>query len=151
MQSKASRAALIGAALVVAVVAFVVLRPSGDEGEGGSATTTEETTDGGGPNNGGGKAQDRASSGESETTAIEVKSGKPVDGVADISVEKGDPVSFLVRADAADHVHVHGYDEFADVAPGNPAKLEFPAELEGIFEVELEDSHVQIARLEVSP
>jgi hypothetical protein len=56
-----------------------------------------------------------------------------------------------VESDVAEHVHVHGYDVIQDIAPGRPAEFDFPAESEGLFEVELEDSAVQIAELEVSP
>jgi hypothetical protein len=56
-----------------------------------------------------------------------------------------------VTADVVDHVHLHGYDLFADVAPGQPAKLEFNAETPGRFELELEERHALIAELEVRP
>jgi hypothetical protein len=55
-----------------------------------------------------------------------------------------------VDADVADEVHVHGYDLVADVAPGSPAELTFLADIPGVFEVELESSHVELLRLEVA-
>ena len=158
MQSRGARAALIVGALIVAAVAFVVLRPpGGDEDQAASRPTTEaESIGAGGDDDEDDGRRDRTDGPprpvlEPAATEIEVQDGAPVGGVADVEVDKGDDVSLLVRADAADHVHVHGYDEFADVAPGKPAKLKFPADIEGIFEIELEDSHVQIARLEVAP
>ena len=35
-------------------------------------------------------------------------------------------VVLVVRADVADHVHLHGYDVMRDVAPGKPGRLDVP-------------------------
>ena len=67
------------------------------------------------------------------------------------TVEQGEKVAIVVGSDVADHVHLHGYDKFADVAPGKPARLVFVASIPGRFEVELEDRGLQIADLEVRP
>ena len=67
-----------------------------------------------------------------------------------VAVETGDSVRIEVSADVTDHVHLHGYDLFADVAPGSPAVIEFTADIPGIFEVELEDRHTLLFELEVS-
>ena len=66
-------------------------------------------------------------------------------------MEQGERVVLVVRSNVADHVHVHGYDLFADVAPGASARLAFRATIPGRFEIELEDRHVQIAELTVQP
>lgn len=58
---------------------------------------------------------------------------------------------FNVVADAAGTIHAHGYDYEKDVGPGNPAKFEFKASIEGIFEVELENTGVEILTLRVNP
>jgi hypothetical protein len=50
-----------------------------------------------------------------------------------------------------DHLHVHGYDLLAEVAPGKPGRVEFTADVAGVFEVELEDASLLLLRLEVSP
>ena len=63
----------------------------------------------------------------------------------------GEKVAIVVGSDVADHVHLHGYDKFADVAPGKPARLAFVASIPGRFEVELEDRGLQIADIEVRP
>ena len=65
--------------------------------------------------------------------------------------DAGDEVRFEVQSDIAEHVHVHGYDVIQDVEPGKPVVFAFPAEIEGVFEVELEDSATQIAELTVNP
>lgn len=85
------------------------------------------------------------------TVRITVRDGRPVGGIARPSVGQGERVVLVVRSNVADHVHVHGYDLFADVAPGASARLAFRATIPGRFEIELEDSHVQIAELTVQP
>jgi hypothetical protein len=66
-------------------------------------------------------------------------------------VKAGDRVRFVVQADAPEEVHVHGYDISKDVGPGQNARFNFVADLEGIFEIELENSGVQIVELVVEP
>ncbi|MBA2384839.1 MAG: hypothetical protein H0V68_09300 [Actinobacteria bacterium] len=56
-----------------------------------------------------------------------------------------------MTSDVADEVHVHGYDVHADVARGQPATIEFTADVPGRFEIELEERGLQIAELEVRP
>ncbi len=156
MQSKGSRIAVIAGAIAVAVILFLVLRPTADEGgtDGGAPVSDQASGEGDSGKPGGGSKQERAGrsgEGQSGVIEIEVKDGSPVGGVQDVEVESGDEVSLLVDSDVDDEVHVHGYDETAEVARGDPARLEFAADIEGVFEVELEESHTEIARLEVSP
>ena len=47
--------------------------------------------------------------------------------------------------------NVHGYDLTAPVTPTEPSDLEFSADIPGVFEVELEESGVKLADLEVAP
>ena len=60
-------------------------------------------------------------------------------------------VSIWILSDVADEVHVHGYDLFFLVKPGIPAELRFVAGIPGIFEVELESTHLLLFELQVSP
>ena len=80
-----------------------------------------------------------------------VAGGRPVGGIARDSVARGRAVVLRVTSDTADEVHVHGYDLTADVAPGAPATIRFTADAPGRFEVELEESGVEIGELEVRP
>jgi hypothetical protein len=89
--------------------------------------------------------------GESAATTIVVKNGEPVGGVRDLDYKAGEQVRFTVDSDVADEVHVHGYDLMKDVAAGGSVSFSFPAEIEGIFEVELEEHGEQIAELRVNP
>jgi uncharacterized cupredoxin-like copper-binding protein len=85
------------------------------------------------------------------TVTIVVRDGRVTGGIARPSVKKGEQVVLVVRSDVPDHVHLHGYDKMADVAPGKVAKLPFEATIPGRFEVELEDRGLQIAEIEVRP
>lgn len=82
---------------------------------------------------------------------IDVEGGRPARGVIDLEVRQGADVTFTVTADAAEEVHVHGYDLTALVRPDSPARFSFPAVIAGIFEIELEGSGTQIAELTVTP
>ena len=72
-----------------------------------------------------------------------------VKGRTRIKVNVGAPLRLVVTADVADEVHVHGYDLYADVAPGQPATIEFAATIPGVFEVELEGAGLELLSLEV--
>lgn len=83
------------------------------------------------------------------TAEITVKNGE-VKGPDTVDVKVGDKVTIAVTADVADHVHVHGYDKFADLEPGKQIVVRFTADLPGVWEVELEDSHTPLLELRVS-
>ena len=82
---------------------------------------------------------------------IVVRGGRPVGGIRRVTVAKNRRVILTVRADVADHVHLHGYDVMRDIAPGKPGRIDFRATIPGRFEVELEDAGLQIADLTVNP
>lgn len=88
---------------------------------------------------------------EVATLRIIFENGRVVGGLQRLTVEKGARVRIVVRADIADHVHVHGYDIMRDVGPGRPAQIAFRATLAGRFETELEERKLLIAQLEVRP
>lgn len=125
--------------VVLAVVLFVVLGDDGDDGSSDSTATT--ATQPAGP----GSAEPAV------TTIVVDKSGKPVGGVAEISVGEGDEVRFEVRSAVADEVHLHGYDIGKEVDAGGSVRFDFPATLEGVFEAELESRHEVILELRVNP
>jgi hypothetical protein len=155
---------LVVAALAVAVIAFVIASPGSDDGDGEQAaqtTTTQAET-----------GVETETEAETETevetqtepqpppepavTRIRIQGGQVVGGPKTVEVAKGDAVRLVVAADAADEIHVHGYDITKNAGPGAPARFVFRADLEGVFEVE---SHVAedagrnplVARLVVNP
>lgn len=82
---------------------------------------------------------------------VVVRDGEPVGGIQELEYDAGEQIRFEVSSDVADEVHVHGYDLMEDVAAGGTVSFDFPAEIEGIFEVELEGRREQIAELRVNP
>ncbi len=98
----------------------------------------------------GGSAETGAE-GSSPVPTIEVKNDEPVGGVHELEFSAGEEIRFRVSSDASEEIHVHGYDIAKDVPAGGSVEFSFPAEIEGIFEVELEELGVQIAELRVNP
>jgi len=88
---------------------------------------------------------------QNATPTIVVKNGEPVGGVQELEYSAGDQIDFEVESDVADEIHVHGYDLMKDVPAGGSVTFSFQAEIEGIFEVELEGRKEQIAELRVNP
>ena len=154
--TRGQRITLIAAAVAVAIVAFVLVSPGGDD------TAESPTQPAGGreePSRRGAAREQPAGPGRADSPrpagAVEelrIRGGEPAGGVRSIKVEQGQTVRITVTStDTEEEVHVHGYDLIEPVAPAQPARLTFEADLEGIFEVELEGSHVPIAELEVRP
>lgn len=146
----AGKLAAVAAAVAAAVVLFLVLGgDDSDEPPQAPVRTIGEAE------TGKGKERDRENGQAPEEAAeiptIVVEGGQPAGGVEELEFDAGDQVRFEVDSDIAEHVHVHGYDVIQDVTPGKPVVFEFPADIEGVFEVELEDSHTQIAELTVNP
>jgi hypothetical protein len=79
-----------------------------------------------------------------------VSGGTVEGGVRNESVPLGEELRLEVTADVSDEVHLHGYDRFADVAPGTPGVIELTADIPGVFEVELEGSATLLFELEVA-
>lgn len=163
--SRPARVALVVAVFVVAVAAFVALRPGGDEtdrsrGDRDAATATQDGVEGARTTTG----DSRDAAGETATRAvppaaetgpkvplIRVRGGRPVGGVRELEVRQGATIRFAVVADVEEEVHLHAYDVARPVGPGRAARFSVPATIAGIFEVELEHSGVQIAKVTVAP
>jgi hypothetical protein len=123
-----NRNAIIGAALAaVAVILLVVLSSGGsDESSKSDAGTVP--------------------------TIVVDKEGHPVGGVQELVYHKGDRIHFKVRAPFQEEVHLHGYDVPKEVPKGGgTVTYDLPAEIEGVFEAELEDRKEQIIELRVEP
>jgi plastocyanin len=135
------RIGLIVAAVVVAVVAFVIAGSAGDDDSGGQTTQTTETTSRPQSETGTDTTEQPHETvpAEPPVTRIRIEGGQVAGGPADIQVTKGDMVRIVVSSDAHDDIHLHGYDIEKPVEPGKPARFNFTADIEGIFEIE---SHV---------
>ena len=127
-----TRWAVLGLVVVVAVVAFVIAQ-SGGGGSGSSSKATQSPASAPAPK------------------VIVVRNAKPVGGVRDITVKKGDLVRFTVQSDSAQEVHVHGYDFHKNVPKNGSVSFSFPAKIDGGFVIELEGPGEQIVALKVQP
>jgi FtsP/CotA-like multicopper oxidase with cupredoxin domain len=154
--------ALVVAAVAVAVLAFVIAQPGDDEDGGEQAATTPAQSDtGGGTGDGGAPApaeteEEPPPPPEPEVTRIQIRDGSVVGGAKDIEVTRGDTVRIVVTSNAADEIHLHGYEITRTPEPGKPARFQFRADAEGAFEIEshvAEDAGLDplVARLVVEP
>jgi hypothetical protein len=82
---------------------------------------------------------------------IVIKNGEPVGGIKQLEYSAGEQIRFKVESDIAEEVHFHGYEVMKDVKAGGTVSFDMPAEIEGIFEVELEGKKEQIAEITVNP
>ena len=150
--STGARAAIGAVAIAVAVVLFIVLQGSDDDPDSPSPAATPTTTEPAVENSLQQQKPEKPEKPEEpEIPTIVIEGGEPVGGVAELEYEKGDEIEFFVESDVADHVHLHGYNVFEDVTPGERIKFSVPATLEGVYEVELEDRVVPIAEITVNP
>lgn len=144
--SRAQRLTFLAIAAAIAIIAVVALSSSGGDEEPTTASARSTATPA------------ATATAEPAATAAEtppepkpepplVIPGKP----AKLRFTQGETIRFRVRADTADHVHVHVYDLMQDVEPGKTITFSFPAEITGIFEIELEDAGEEIGQLRVDP
>jgi len=139
---------VIVGSIALVVVLFVVLRPD-DSGDSASPSTPTPTSSPSVTTSG---SPSPSPSPEPERTVIEVtfRDGA-VQGPTSFSATQGDRVRIIVHADVSDEVHLHGYNLMSDVTPEQPARIDFVADVPGVFECELEDAGIPLFELEVSP
>jgi hypothetical protein len=135
--TKAAFACLIALAIAVGLAAC-----------GSSSDETNEATNGGVTRPA--DSPESASMGGKVPTIV-IRNGEPVGGIKQLEYNAGDEIRFEVKSDIAEEVHVHGYDLMQDVPAGGTVSFDFPAEIEGIFEAELEGRKEQIAEITVNP
>jgi FtsP/CotA-like multicopper oxidase with cupredoxin domain len=129
--SRNQRLALVVGAIVVAVVAFVIVQ------SGGSDSNNDK-------------------SGGSTVARIALSGNKVQSGPSTITATKGDTVHIVVTSDKPNTIHLHGYNIERQAAPGKPARFDFKANVEGVFEIEShtwEDAGLEpgVSKLQVRP
>ena len=146
--SRGQRFTFLAVAVVIAIVAIVVLADSSEDDSGTQTSATATPTGTPTP-----PAEETAT--PTETPTPEPTPPPPplltAGKVTELEANEGDTVRFRARSATDDHVHVHGYDIMKDVEPGKTVTFSFPAEITGIFEIELEDRAQEIAQLRVDP
>lgn len=141
---RGQRLGLVALAVVVAVAAFVIVRPSSEKQSKDSASTKAAT---------GSKVGGVAAA---KPQQITLKDHAPQGGVQKVRVAKGERVRFTVTGDKPDKIHLHGYDIEKELSPGKPATFSFPADVDGAFEIESHEAEhlgkpALIGRLFVGP
>jgi hypothetical protein len=131
--------------LLALIVAVAALGLAACGGSGGGSTGAGSTAD-----DGGASSAAETDGGEPVPT-IDFENGEPVGGIEEIEVNAGERVRFKVHSDVAEEVHVHGYDLMEDVPAGGTIEFDFAADIEGIFEAEMEGVATQILELRVNP
>ena len=148
--SSGARLSFLAIAVVILVVAFIALRPSSDDPEttADAPTATPTATATATP-----EANETETPTASATPRPTVDPGPLLTGseVVKLRYDKGETVHFRVRSPVDEEVHVHGYDLKKDVKAGQTAAMVFKATIDGIFEIEFENSAKQIAELRVDP
>ncbi len=105
---------LIPLLLIFLVGLFYLLRPSSTQG---TSTTTVS-----------------APNGSAETIDVAIQDG--VMNPGDITIEEGDLVNLRLTSDSPAEFHVHGYDIYADVEPGETTEFALDATITGRFAIE---------------
>ena len=154
MQSNGTRALVALAAIVLVVVAFFVLKGDEDAGEGSSIADTSTTTTSVEDTTQTAEKPPKEETQKPEEEAIPkivLADGAPVDGIAELEYDVGDQIRFEVSSDIDAEVHIHGYELTEEVPGGKSVEFDFPADLDGIYEVESHTTEQQIAELRVNP
>ncbi|MFD7154632.1 cupredoxin domain-containing protein [Kribbella sp. NPDC059898] len=84
------------------------------------------------------------------TITVTVANGKVNPSGATIKVKAGQTVLVTATSDAAEELHIHGYDKELELTPGKAASVKFTANMKGTFEVETHKSGKLVAKLVVS-
>jgi hypothetical protein len=147
------RLTLLGVAAAIAVVAIVIalVASGGDDNGNSDATNAQKTTTATTPS--GDTTTETTPSAPAGTTAnIQIKGGQAQGGVQKIKVGKNDPLQITVNSDQELPIHFHGYDIEKPTAPGKPAVFKLDkANIEGVFEMEIESTKTKIASITVNP
>lgn len=142
--SRNARIALVVGAVVIAGVLFAVLRGGSNDSSSDNQSPDSNTVQ---------KTTTAAAQGPKvDKFSITVKGDGPVGGIQKLATKKDDTVHLVVHSDKAGEVHIHGYEFERDVTAGGSVTFNFPAKLEGVFDVELHSlQEPKIGELEVSP
>lgn len=115
-----------------------------------SAPTSVAPTDGTGPTFGPTTSPSAPAGPAARVIALTVQGGQVTGETGRVEIPLGTPVTINVTSDVADELHVHGYDEQAQIPAADTGSVSFTADIPGVFEVELHESGKQLLQLQVS-
>ena len=129
------RLLLLVAGVAAAVVLFVVFRSGDDDDDEPSVIQPPATT----------STTIRQPPAPPKVILIPINT----DAVTRRTIPRGRQVVLVISGAAGEEVHLHGYDVTRHIGQDGTVRLPFRATIPGRFEVELEESHRQIADLTV--
>jgi hypothetical protein len=127
------RVILLAAGVAAAVVLFLVFRGGDDD----TAAPTQPTASG--------VSTSKPPPSKPQVILVPINTN----AVTRRTIPRGRQVVLIISGAAGEEVHLHGYDVMREIGADGTARLEFRATIPGRFEVELEESHRQIADLTV--
>ena len=140
-------------ATLIAVLALgaVGLAGCGGDDDAADAVTTTDTATTATTTATGGETTSTTPAAQAQVITIRVVDGQPQRGIQRPTIDQGDKVVLVVRADSGEAVHLHGYNIEKEIVPGKPLRLPFTANIAGRFELELHPTDALLAVLEVKP
>ncbi|HEY0691830.1 MAG TPA: hypothetical protein VGD71_22645 [Kribbella sp.] len=153
MRSTLSRGTAVALLPALGMLALAGCGGNSNSGSGSSPSTapTSAPTSVSTPNGTATQPQTSTPSNTADVTInVTVANGKVNPSGASINVKAGQTVLITAVSDAADEVHVHGYDKQLPLTPGKPASVRFVANMKGTFEIETHESNKLVAKLVVS-
>lgn len=153
MRSTLSRGTAVALLPALGMLALAGCGGNSNSGSGSSPNTaaTSAPTSVSTPTNTATQPQTSTPSNTADVTInVTVANGKVNPSGASINVKAGQTVLITAVSDAADEVHVHGYDKQLPLTPGKPASVRFVANMKGTFEIETHESNKLVAKLVVS-
>jgi hypothetical protein len=133
--SRGQRIGLLVGAVVIAVAAFVIAKPGGNDSKNKTSTQAQQPGKPAGP----------------KTFRIALKGHNPVGGRKTIQLTKGDSALLVVTSDGKDTVHLHGWNIEREVTPAKPGRFAFKAKNEGAYELESHTINQKLATIQVRP
>jgi hypothetical protein len=122
-----------GGAHLAALCAVVVLALAGCSSSSSAAPATSPTA-----------------TGAAVSLDISISGGTVSPAPGESAIALGSAVHLSVTSDAADEVHVHGYNLEKEVPAGGTVTFDFTADQAGTFEVETHESDLLLTKLVVS-
>ncbi|MEX2048775.1 MAG: hypothetical protein WEB90_04290, partial [Gemmatimonadota bacterium] len=119
---------LIVGSVIVVIVLFVLLRPDASDNRATPTPSTPSPTVS--PSASGSPSPTQSPEPERTVINVTFRDGG-VRGPTEFTASQGDRVRIIVHADVTDEVHLHSYDLHAGVAPGEPARIDFVADVAG--------------------
>jgi hypothetical protein len=155
MENRKIPALIALAGIVIAVIVFLfIANDDTDDQESeaapqaqASTTTPEDSGDDEEP-----EKEKPEKPAEPDVPQLEIQNGEPVGGVLELEVTAGDELRIDITTDAADELHLHCYDVYLDIVPGETNELVVEnADIEGVIELESHSTGALLAEISVVP